>query len=158
MSLWSNLLVFPTLSQSYSLQWSEVGPLASHRGNLFLLCLTALADTGRQWLLDCFSQLSPWGFAQCSWEFQVCGTFTVTYSRKTTPSSSSSQVLQPWLPLYGLALAHTWVVKAFCCFTAYFVSLKNNVSSENNSKHSVCLGFPLVHYTEKFSKEWATNK
>lgn len=36
--------------------------------------------------------------------------------------------------------------------------LKNNVSSENNSKHSVSLGSHLVHYTEKFSKEWKTNK
>lgn len=75
---------------------------------------------------------------KCSWEFHVCGLASQLHPPERLPHQLLllSWFLSPGCPC-GCALAYTWVVKAFCCFTAHPVSLKNNMSPENDSKHAV---------------------
>lgn len=70
----------------------------------------------------------------CSWEFHACGLHHSDILRKDAHAGPLPGSLGPVAASYGFAFAHSRVAKAFCCFTAHFVSLKNNVSSEN-SKH-----------------------
>lgn len=53
----------------------------------------------------------------------------------------------------GFAFARSWVAKAFCSFTAHFVSLKNNVSSENSQRL-----FPLASLRFTTLRKSASNK